>query len=399
MFKRILEAITDWATENLGKLFTLLRIVKPITVIGGTAIVTRFDDVEEILSRDDVFHVPYAEKMGVVTNGSNFFLGMQNTAIYQRDVSNMRIVARREDVEKIVIPSVSAEVQKIVTDSNGQLDFVKDLSSLIPTRMVAHYFGTPGPSEAEITAWATLLFEYLFFDFDNDTELAKKAEEASASLRNYLDQLILERKDSEAVDDLLGRCLVMQQAGLPGMADEEIRNNLIGLIIGAIPTLNKAAAQIMDELFNRPKELQGAQRAASDNNDALLMNYALEAFRFRPLASGILRIAAEDYVVARGTMRSTRIPKGTKVVPATESAMCDRRKVRKPEEFRTDRKDYEYMLFGYGLHRCFGFYINRAVLPLMIKSLLQQTNLARVAGEGGKLKMNGQWPESMLLQF
>jgi hypothetical protein len=64
----------------------------------GTAIVTRYQDVVEVLDRNADFEVVYEPKMRAITGGENFFLGMQDTALYTRDVSNMRLAMRRDDV-------------------------------------------------------------------------------------------------------------------------------------------------------------------------------------------------------------------------------------------------------------------------------------------------------------
>jgi hypothetical protein len=40
------------------------------------ALVARFEDVQEVLSRDDAFQLTYKDKMEVVAGGSNLFLGM-----------------------------------------------------------------------------------------------------------------------------------------------------------------------------------------------------------------------------------------------------------------------------------------------------------------------------------
>src|SRR4051812_26417577 len=42
----------------------------------GTVLVTRFDDVKDVLSRDGEFEVVYGPRMEKITAGSNFFLGM-----------------------------------------------------------------------------------------------------------------------------------------------------------------------------------------------------------------------------------------------------------------------------------------------------------------------------------
>ncbi len=76
--------------------FAVLRKTKPILLFKNTAIVTRFADVQEVLTRDDVFQVPYKEKMVIVTGGDNFFLGMQNSPEYERDTAHMRSVIRRK---------------------------------------------------------------------------------------------------------------------------------------------------------------------------------------------------------------------------------------------------------------------------------------------------------------
>lgn len=61
----------------------------------GTKIVTRRAAVLEVLSRDLDFEVVYGPRMRKLTDGDNFFLGMQPGPDYERDVSAMRLAARR----------------------------------------------------------------------------------------------------------------------------------------------------------------------------------------------------------------------------------------------------------------------------------------------------------------
>ena len=78
----------------------------------GTALVTRHDDVIEVLDRNADFEVVYEPKMRAITGGENFFLGMQDTALYARDVSNMRLAVRRDDVAAIVEPLARGLAEK-----------------------------------------------------------------------------------------------------------------------------------------------------------------------------------------------------------------------------------------------------------------------------------------------
>src|SRR5271170_864404 len=53
-------------------IFAILRRIKPILLIKNFALVTRFADVQEVLSLDDVILVAYGEKMRAVTGGEDF---------------------------------------------------------------------------------------------------------------------------------------------------------------------------------------------------------------------------------------------------------------------------------------------------------------------------------------
>src|SRR5579864_9349351 len=82
--------------------FAVLRRVNPVLFVKNIVLVTRYQDVQEVLARDDVFQVTYGEKMRVVTGGQDFFLGMQNSPQYERDTAHMRTAMRREDLGAIV---------------------------------------------------------------------------------------------------------------------------------------------------------------------------------------------------------------------------------------------------------------------------------------------------------
>lgn len=395
---KLLDGLKQHFTENPEPVFAILRNIKPVLVVKNFALVTRFNDVQEVLARDDVFQVTYGQKMEAVTGGQNFFLGMQNSPEYERDTAHMRTVMRREDVSKIAA-FVGKTAADLVTASAGKIDVVQ-LSRTVPVRWVASYFGCPAKSETDLADWATLIFQYLFADLNNDPVLDTAALDAAAKVRPWLDGVIAQRKASPTqADDVVGRCLALQSLGLPAMDDVAIRNNLLGLIVGAIPTTSKCCAQALDELLKRPAELAGAQEAARAGNDALLAQYVFEALRFNPNNPGLIRITTEDYTVARSEMHATTIPKGTQVLAATQSAMFDGRMVDSPNEFQIGRPDYIYLHFGFGLHRCFGQYVNRVQIPGILKPLLQRKGLRRASGAAGQLQMKGPFPSALAVEF
>ncbi|HTW22519.1 MAG TPA: hypothetical protein VMD78_02905, partial [Candidatus Baltobacteraceae bacterium] len=154
-----LDGLKQHLIQNPEPVFAILRRVKPILIVKDTAVVTLFEDVQEVLSRDDVFQVTYREKMEVIGGGSNFFLGMQNSPDYERDVSHMRTVIRREDLPGRVLPFVSATAEGLVAASGGRLDVVQQLGRVVPTCWVVDYFGCLEADENQLAADATVMFQ------------------------------------------------------------------------------------------------------------------------------------------------------------------------------------------------------------------------------------------------
>ncbi|WP_299908952.1 cytochrome P450 [uncultured Paracoccus sp.] len=391
---KLAETFKQPATQR--KVFQVLRAFWPNLSLkkqlvkaydnSGTVIVTRSDDCLDVLNRNEDFEVVYGSRMRKLTDGENFFLGMQPGWDYTRDTSAMRLAARRTDVAEIVLPRATELAGELVAASNGKLDLPAQLGLQVPWDMTDRYFGVGGPDAATMKEWTTILFWYLFEDLPADPDLDRRAMAAAKGMRDYLDGAIAARKASPSdTPDILNRCLALQSADTPGMSDLGIRNNLLGLLIGAIPTISKASCYAMDELLNRPDMLARAHQAAVAGDDALLANHIWEALRFTPHNPVIYRRAARDTVIARDTLREVKVAKGQMVFAATASAMFDRYAVEAPNEFRTDRRFETYIIWGYGMHTCFGGAINEAVIPAVLKPVLAQKNLRRAPGAAGRI--------------
>jgi cytochrome P450 len=406
---RLKAALAAPSSQVLG--FAVARVFAPNLVLKstfitaydntGTAVVTRYEDVKEVLRRDDDFAVVYEPRMRAITGGENFFLGMADSPEYARDVAHMRLAMRREDVESVVRPFAAARAAEIVGAAPGRIDVPHDLTLRVPAQLVGTYFGTPGPSEQDMIAWTTILFWYLFIDLGADPAVDAKALAAGQALRDYLDEAIRERKAAPSEqDDVLGRCLALQATKEPGTDDLAIRNNLIGLLIGAVPTTSKAAVQALDQLLDRPEALVGAQAAARDGDDARLAAYVFEGLRFNPVNPVIYRRAVREAVIARSTLRARTIPPGTMVLAANLSAMFDPLKVAAPTTFRIDRPWDDYILWGDGLHTCFGAHVNAALIPTILKPLLAKPGLRRAPGTAGQIDTAGTpFPAHLVVEF
>ncbi|MFD1343835.1 cytochrome P450 [Litorisediminicola beolgyonensis] len=365
----------------------------------GTAVVTRHADCLDVLSRDAEFEVVYGPRMRKLTDGANFFLGMQPGWPYTRDTSAMRLAARRTDVAETVLPRAASLSERIVAEAEGEIDLVPALSRHVPWDMTERYFGVGGRPD-EMQRWTTELFWYLFEDLPADPDLEARAMAHAAGLRDTLDRAVAERKASgQRGETILDRCLALQRAETPGMDDLGIRNNLLGILIGAIPTISKACCLALDELLRRPEVLARAHRAAREC-DPVFEQFLWEALRFNPHSPIIYRRATRDTVIARSTLRAVQVRKGQIVFAATQSALFDRTRIAQPTRFRTDRPWEEYIIWGYGMHSCFGAAINKALIPAILRPLIARPGLRRAEGAAGQIDTGGTpHPQHFHLRF
>jgi cytochrome P450 len=401
---QVVEMLQARLREHPQTAFTVLRTIQPVFVHGGMAVVTRFDDVVEVLEHDAEFSVEkYTQPMRDITG--DFILGLDQGAEYERQSSLLRLAFRQSDVEAIGdIADKAAHDCIMASREAGTIDIVADLTDRVPARIVEQYLGAPGPDQDTLIAWSRSLFTHIFVDLEHDRILTEQSEQAASLIRPHLDVLVARRKKALAAgdpvpDDVLTRLIRQQALGEQAFNDVEIRSNLIGMLVGMIPTVSKASALAIDELLRRPKELAGARKAARSGNDELFARYVNEAMRFAPQAPGLIRVATVDYPIARGTRHEQMIPRGTVVIAATQSAMFDGDVVHHPHEFRLDRPMSSYLHYGDGLHACYGRYVNALIIPIIVKAALMIEGAERAPGDAGKLTIDGNWPTTMTLRF
>jgi cytochrome P450 len=385
--------------EHPQPLFALLRIVRPVLLIHDIAIVTRYTDVVEVLTNDEAFGVePYGAKMRALTG--DFILGLDDSAQYERAVSILRLAAPRSDLPALAaFTDETAEALVAEGARTGRID-VAEISKRLPARLMGRWFGTPGPSEDAMIAWAMAMFEDIFANLKNDPAIHTHAKEAAVELLSYMGELVAERKRALAPSDfgdVLGRLIAMQPARETAFTDEEIVTNLIGLIVGFIPTVASTTTLAIDALMDRPQALDAAQQVARADDDDAVRAHMWEAMRLAPQGPGLLRRALTDFVVGEGAHHATRIPAGTIVFAATESAMLDGEVIEDPDDFRVSRPAHDYLHFGVGMHECFGRFANAMQIPAIAKAMLRLPGLARAPGEEGKLVKEGPYPKSLLL--
>jgi cytochrome P450/glutathione S-transferase len=412
----------------LRPLFRMLRRFFPICVFGKRVVVTRNDDVVEVLMHHRNFTISQINAERIDKIDGPFILGMDASKEYDREIAVLHEVVRKEDLPAIR-EFVAQTALELISAARirGRIDVVNGLARVVPIRLVAEYFGMPGPNDPTMMRWMRDIFHFIFANITNAPTVLKDALNSSAELRRHMDAQIAYRKTTRAAtpsrsghpptsevpeneytsrrmsaywrnNDVLGRLLRMQDSTRPWLDDNFVRRNLSGLIVGAVDTTSKFVALAIDELLRRPKVLSEARAAALGGDVEAVRRYAWEAVRFNPHHPVQARFCPKDFTIAAGQSRSKKVLAGSSVYAATLSAMFDPRVFDNPNQFNASR-DVEYLHFGCGMHTCFGKYINGVQIPELVASVLRLPNIRRVSGKTGEILYDGPFPNRLVLEF
>ena len=390
------------AGDTAAGLFAFMREHEPIISSDAVTIVALAEDVKEVLGDAKRFTVGlYGPKMVAVTGP--FILGVDDTPLYHHDRAAMDRAVRREDMPALG-EAMLGYARELLATHEVAIDVVSELADPALIRAIDAYLGVPGPDAETQLRWARDIFWELFINVANVAETRERALADAALWRPHLDGLIAARKRKieagrKVPDDVLTRLLRFQSEGRPSFHDVSIRHNLIGDITGWIPTVANAFPRAVDVLLDRADELAAAQEAARAGDRELVGRYVWEALRFSPQNFAVLRLAPEDTTIAAGTERETAVAAGSTVVAATLSAMHDERVVAEPDAFRIDRPWSDYMLFGHGLHTCYGRHIVRHQLPAMMTALLEGPPISRARGRAGEMTWDGPYPSGLTVRL
>lgn len=380
----------------------ILRRHAPILRLGKRVIVTRHDDVVDVLHRDEDFTIHEINGPSIDRINGPFILNMDRGPEYERDHGVLRVVTRRDDLDRIrAITREAARRQVDAARPHGCIDAVQDLTRAVAAKTVADYFGFPGPDRDTLVRWLRNLFQDAFANPIDDPYVRAAALHSAAELKEWVLAEIPRRRAHGVANaqDVLGRMIALQGPAHPFIDDDWIRRNVAGLVVGAVDTTSRFSILALDELLRRPQELAAAHDAARKGDMDLVRQHVWEAVRFNPHTPLMARYCPRDATLAAGTKRERRISAGSTMIIGVDSAMFDPEGFPGPTRYRTDRNVDEYLHFGWGLHRCFGLPINRVQIPEIVAALLREPNLRRAPGRAGKIKLDGPFPDRLVLQF
>ncbi len=270
---------------------------------------------------------------------------------------------------------IRANARRIVNDiaDKGSVDFVSEVSALVPMHNICDMLGCPDEYRKVIA------HEAQFAGGWRDPQLMQGAEpltrlmQAAVTVRQIADELIADRRRRPS-EDLLS-ALVTAEVDGERLTDDEISSFFNLLMIAGNDTTRQSTSHGMKALTDHDD-----QRAwLAEDLDGRMTSAVEEIVRWATPIMTFRRTAARDCLLG-----GQLITEGDKVVMFYASANWDREVFHHPERLDLSRTPNPHVAFGGGgIHHCLGNQLARRQLAATFRELLTQLPDIRVVGEPG----------------
>lgn len=407
--QRAISRLVIKLASNQAGLFYMLQKRFPVIKLGllKIAVICRHDLVVDVLERNNDFTVEEINAKKMSNQKGAFFLGMdRSNPQFDRERNYVRKSTHKDDLEMIrKYVRENADAVLLQVQPYGKMDVVQTLNYKVLIGLLGYYFGVPAPVESEMKRWQRSMFYDLFLNFSDNEAKHKLAVDSGKARTTWVRGLITERKKAlangeEIGDNLLNRLIILaQKEEYHWVDDDVIRRNIGGLLTGIQETTSKAVVFALQELFKRPDQLKGAIEASKAYDMDRVKGYVYEALRFNPVQPGVLRFSETKQII-NGKKKKYSIKGNRKMMVLTSGAMFDPENFPDPKKFDPTRGS-RYMNWGFGLHECYGKYINSVTIPELVAAVLRLENVRLAKGSvsrGAGLK-DGPFPNNYMVEF
>lgn len=193
-------------------------------------------------------------------------------------------------------------------------------------------------------------------------------------------------------DDIMSLLLQATHEDGSPMSDEELRDELMTLLVAGHETTANALSWAVERLCRHPEKLERLRTEAADGGDAYCKAVVQETLRLRPVISIVLRKLVEPMEIG-GRM----LPAGVSIVPAIHLVHRRPDIYPRPDEFIPERfieseggsaggraiNTYTWIPFGGGVRRCLGAAFAQFEMETVLRELVLQRTLtpARAGSE------------------
>ena len=277
---------------------------------------------------------------------------------------------RGENIRRLAgrIEELAAQYVDRLGELGGECDFLKDVATWFPLRVIMSILGVPESDEPLMMK----LTQELFGSSDPDTQRSFEPMSLVDVVRDFEDYFsdLSRQRRANPTDDV---ATVIANARIDGDPLPEHESNSYYMIIATAghDTTSSATAGGLLAFIDNPDQLTRF-RADPDSHMATALN---EIIRWVSPVRQFTRTATADCAVG-----GVDIAQGESCVLWYPSANRDETAFDAPFEFRIDRP-MNHLAFGFGAHVCLGQHLARMEMGAFFKELFRRVDSFELNGE------------------
>jgi cytochrome P450 len=379
---------SNWADEQgIHEQFRWLRENDPVRWLQPEGFdpfwcITKYDDIKEIEGSKEIFINDPRPTLGpkgmqemvqAMTGRKHLIRSLvqmddPDHMKYRRLTQGWFMGANLRKLQNRVDELASHCIDRLV-DHGGECDFVKDIATWYPLRVIMEILGVPEEDEGLMLK----LTQELFGSADPDNQRSFEPEDflqVVEDFDNYFDELTAARR-ANPTDDAASLIANATFDGEP-MPRLDVNGYYTIIATAGHDTTSASTAGGLLALIENPEQMA----LLRNDVDGLLPSAIDEIIRWVSPVRHFMRTATQDY-----ELRGETIGEGQAVILWYPSANRDEEIFDAPFEFRVDRKDAKQLAFGFGAHVCLGQHLARMEMAALYRQLLSRVRSIELAGD------------------
>lgn len=239
----------------------------------------------------------------------------------------------------------------------GEVDFVPQLSTLIPARITLRQLGMP---EERWKDYLDLFFDAVYFMGSLPPERQAAITEAFVHLHEDIGARVTEARANPGEDWV--SFLVKLELDGRALTDEELGKIIQLFMVGGMETTGAAITGALVHLDSYPNA-----RMRLIEDPSLIPQAVEESLRFQTPIPGLARRVTRDTELGGQKLRA-----GEWVLQLWGAGNRDTDAWERPEEFDVVREPNRHLAFGFGLHRCVGKHFARLEMRIALEEVLRR---------------------------
>jgi cytochrome P450 len=251
----------------------------------------------------------------------------------------------------------------------GRFDLLYDFAQPYSITLICRLLGVPTDRHRDLLDWSHRHVK--MYEFDTTEEQARAATRAAAAFRDYVVELIRDRRRSPR-DDMV-TALVEARVDGGRLSDDEIVSTVVVLLNAGheatVNTLGNGVRALLDQPGQWRRLVRGEVPPAQAVEELIRFDPPLQLF--------------ERWVLEHGVeVAGTRVPRGEIVSMLFGSANRDPRVFERPDTLDVGRPNAaEHIGFGGGIHVCIGAPLARIELEASLRTLVERAPGLALAAE------------------